>query len=143
MGGVQRRIHRPPVRACLPQDFPGRIVRLQQSTGLSWRALARLLSVRPLRLRQWRSGRAVPNAAHLFRLLTIAEGMGLREGILMRPEDMPEGVVVAAMPQSSAEEVSCPPPGLMGSGRLGKLSGVRCLRGANLGSDQARKPPAC
>ena len=34
-----------------------------------------------------------PNPAHLFLLLTIADVMGLRDGILMRPDrDLPEGV---------------------------------------------------
>lgn len=128
--GIQRHIHRPPARACLPEDFPGRIVRFREATGLSWMALARVLSVSPYRLRQWRWGRSVPNAAHLFRLLTIAEGTGLREGILMRPEDMPEGIVVATRRQSTTARVSHPPKRLTGSGRLDKFSAVRCVRNA-------------
>ena len=33
------------------------------------------------------------NPSHLFLLLTIADVMGLRDGILMQPErDLPEGV---------------------------------------------------
>ena len=55
-------------------------------------ALARILGVSPYRLRQWRKRGVAPNSAHLFRLLTLAESMGLRDGILMCPDrDMPEG----------------------------------------------------
>ena len=114
----------------MPEDFPGRIVRFREAAGLSWRAMARLLGTSPYRLREWSRGRALPSTAHLFRLLTIAEGMGLREGILMRPEDMPEGLAVAERPQSTAAGVAHPPPWLPGSRRWDKFSAVRCVRDA-------------
>ncbi len=89
--GTQRRVHRP-FRCVLPPDFPERLERFKEESGLSWRAIARLLGVSLHRLRQWRNKGVAPNPAHLFLLLTIAEGMGLRDGILMCPErDMPEG----------------------------------------------------
>ena len=67
----------------LPGDLPDRIAHFKEASGLSWRALARVLGVRPYRLRQWRKGDAVPSSAHLFALLTLAERLGLRDGILM------------------------------------------------------------
>ena len=89
--GTQRRVHRPS-RYMFPLDFPERLERFKEESGLSWRAIARLLGVRLDRLRQWRNKGVAPSPAHLFLLLTIAESMGLRDGILMCPDrDLPEG----------------------------------------------------
>lgn len=88
---MQRKVHRP-VEFDFPSDFPERLVRFKEASGLSWKALARLLGVRPYRLWRWRERDVVPSTAHLFLLLTIAEPMGLRDGILMCPgRDMPAG----------------------------------------------------
>ena len=95
--GVQRQVYRP-VHFDFPKDFPERLVRFKESSGLSWKALARLLGVRPYRLWQWRERGVIPSPSHLFLLLTIAEGMGLRDGILMCPDrDMPEAVDLEAL----------------------------------------------
>ena len=86
--GVQRRVHRP-VQFDFPGDFPERLECFKQESGLSWKALARLMGVRPYRLWRWRQG-TLPSSTHLFLLLTLAEAMGLRDGILMRPDrDLP------------------------------------------------------
>ena len=95
--GVQRRTHRP-VERVFPADFPERLARFQQASRLSTRALAGLLGVSPYRLRRWKLGGVDPDGAHLFQLLTIAEGLGMRDGILMRPEcDLPEDVDLEAL----------------------------------------------
>ena len=95
--GVQRRVHRP-VEFDFPSDFPGRLALFKEASGLSWKALARLLGVRPYRLWLWRERGVVPGSAHLFLLLTIAERMGLRDGILMCPErDLPAGLDLEAL----------------------------------------------
>ena len=52
---------------------------------MSWRTIARLLGVSTYRLREWRLKRVIPSSAHLFYLLTLAESMGLRDGVLMCP----------------------------------------------------------
>ena len=97
--GRQRRIYQP-VYYEFPQDFPDRLERFKEATGLTWNALARRLGVNPHRLRQWRKG-TVPDSTNLFILLTLAERLGFR-GILMCPEvDMP-GRRVA---------LDAPPPG--------------------------------
>ncbi len=75
-----------------PPDFPERLERFKEASGLSWRAIARMLGVSLHRLRQWRNKGVAPSPAHLFLLLTIAESIGLRDGILMCPErDLPDG----------------------------------------------------
>ena len=89
--GTQRRVHRP-FRYVFPPDFPERLERFKEASGLSWRAIARMLGVRLDRLRQWRNKGVAPSPAHLFLLLTIAENMGLRDDILMCPDrDLPDG----------------------------------------------------
>ena len=90
--GVQKRVYRP-IEFAFPPDFPERLVRFKEASGLSWKALARLLGVRPYRIWNWRERGVAPSPAHLFLLLTLAEAMGLRDGILMCPErDIPEGM---------------------------------------------------
>ena len=90
--GTQRRVHRP-FRCVFPTDFPERLERFKEASGLSWRAISRMLGVSLHRLRQWRNKGVAPSPAHLFLLLTIAESMGMRDGILMCPEwDLPEDV---------------------------------------------------
>ena len=89
--GVQKKVHRP-VQFDFPVDFPERLECFKEESGLRWRALARLMGVRPYRLQRWRQG-TPPSSTHLFLLLTLAEAMGLRDGILMRPDrDLPVGV---------------------------------------------------
>ena len=90
--GTQRRVYRP-FRPVFPPDFPERLERFKEASGLSWRAIARMLGVNLHRLRQWRNKGVAPSPAHLFLLLTIAESMRLRDGILMCPDqDLPEGI---------------------------------------------------
>ncbi len=97
--GVQQRVYRP-VDFQFPKDFPERLALFKEASGLSWKSLARLLGVRPYRLWQWREMGVAPSPAHLFLLLTIAESMGLRDGILMCPDrDMPAAVDLEALLQ--------------------------------------------
>ena len=87
--GVQRKVHRRETLV-FPEDFPQRLVRFKEASGMSWRSLARLLAVSPYRLREWRMKGVVPDATHLFCLLTLAETLGLRDGLLMLPDrDLP------------------------------------------------------
>ena len=89
--GIQRRVHRP-VQFDFPEDFPERLEHFKEKSGLSWKALARLMGVRPYRLLRWRQG-TLPSSTHLFLLLTLADAMELRDGILMRPDhDLPAGI---------------------------------------------------
>ena len=59
-----------------------------QASGLGPRPLARLLGVSPYRVREWRRG-VVPSGHYFFRLLTIAEGMGLADTLMDRGQDPP------------------------------------------------------
>ena len=95
--GSHRRVHRP-FEYTLPADFSERLARFREASGLTWRSLARLLGVSPSRLRKWRKMGVVPSGAHLFLLLTLAESMGLRDGILMCPQlDLPADGELSAL----------------------------------------------
>ena len=89
--GAQRMVHRP-FGFDFPADFGARLEGFKEASGLSWRSIARLLGVSPSRLRKWRFGGVLPSPTHLFLLLTVAESMGLRDGILMCSDrDLPKG----------------------------------------------------
>ena len=89
-----------PVEYDFPPDFPERLALFKEASGLSWKAIARLLGVSLHRLRQWRNKGAAPSHTHLFLLLTIAGAMGLRDGILMCPDrDLPEGFDLEGLPR--------------------------------------------
>ena len=55
----------------LPEDFPQRIVRLKEASGLSWRGMARALGVDPKQLRRWRRG-VEPGGGAMLSLLRFA-----------------------------------------------------------------------
>ena len=59
-----------------PQDFPKRLERFCQATGLSWRGLARRLRVNARCVWRWKKG-TKPDPGHLFSLFDLAAEMGL------------------------------------------------------------------
>ncbi|MCY3646801.1 MAG: helix-turn-helix domain-containing protein [Chloroflexi bacterium] len=59
-----------------PEDFPQRLERLKEESGLTWSELAARLGTNPLTVRRWRQG-IRPNALHLFALLDVAASLGL------------------------------------------------------------------
>ena len=67
-----------------PEDFGEWLERFMQVSGLGPRPLGRLVGVSPHRVREWRRG-VVPSGHYLFRLLIVAESMGLGD-MLMCPD---------------------------------------------------------
>ena len=55
----------------LPEDFPQRLVRLKDASGLSWRGMARAIGVDPKQLRRWRRG-VEPAGGAMLSLLRFA-----------------------------------------------------------------------
>ncbi len=87
-----------PSSATFPAISPSGSRCFKEANGLSWKALARALGVRPCRLRRWRMHGVAPSSARLFALLTLAECMGLRDGVLMcRERDLPEAMELKAL----------------------------------------------
>lgn len=94
--GTQRMVHQP-FEFEFPNDFPDRFTRFKEASGLSWRAIARMLGVSPSRLRQWRNKGVLPSIDHLFLLLLIAERMGLRDILMCPDRDLPESFDLEGM----------------------------------------------
>ena len=71
-----------------PEDFPQRLERLREASGLTWRALARELGVSVRSLYRWRAGTR-PDAAHMLSLVEFATERELLDVLLTRAEDAP------------------------------------------------------
>ena len=78
-----------------PAEFPRRLERFKEESGLSWRGLARALRLRVRVIQRWRAGGA-PSAAHLIRLLEFADEQGQLRCLLPR----------ASQPGSAARRAS-------------------------------------
>ena len=61
-----------------PEDFPERLERFKEESGLTWAELNRRLGVHPQTTRRWRKGLARPSTRHMMALLALADGLGLR-----------------------------------------------------------------
>ena len=73
--------------AVMPEDFPDRLERLKEASGLSWRAMARAIGIDHKLLLRWRNG-AVPSGGSMLSLFRFANRIGclpilLGEGLQM------------------------------------------------------------
>ena len=66
------------VTYALPEDFPQRLKRFQEESGLSWSEMARRLGTYRHTVWRWAEGRARPNYQHRKALMELAGSMGLR-----------------------------------------------------------------
>ena len=88
-----RRVHHP-----FPSDFPLRLLRFKEKSGMSWNQLARDIGTDALTLRRWRAG-VRPNAQHLLALLALANSLGLDHTLTASPvlqQDIPADTLSAA-----------------------------------------------
>ncbi len=60
-----------------PDDFPQRLDRFQQASGLSWAGIARRLGTYPHTVWRWKEGLGRPNVQHMMALLDLANDLGL------------------------------------------------------------------
>ena len=58
-------------------DFPQRLKRFKEESGLSWAEIARRLGADPKTVRRWHKDGVRPNAYYLLALQDLAEGYGL------------------------------------------------------------------
>jgi ribosome-binding protein aMBF1 (putative translation factor) len=73
----RQRIHHSRDTLDLPDDFPERLRRFQEESGLSWSELARRLETYRNIVSRWKEGRGRPNTEHMMALLELAEGLAL------------------------------------------------------------------
>ncbi len=83
-----------PSLASFPDDFPRRIERLREASGLSWPGFARALGVSVRTIHRWRRD-SRPDAAHLLALLDYAAEIGSLNHLLEQSDtaDAPQGVL--------------------------------------------------
>ena len=60
-----------------PDDFPQRLVRFREESGLSWSEIARRLETYRHTVWRWAEGRVRPNYQHRKALMELAESLGL------------------------------------------------------------------
>ena len=60
-----------------PDDFPQRLERFKEESGLPWAEIARRLGTYPLTIRRWRYKGVRPNLAHQVALLDLVDDLGL------------------------------------------------------------------
>ena len=98
-------------------DFPQRLERFKEESGLSWAEIARRLGADPKTVRRWHRDGVRPNAHYLLALQDLAKGRGLGHLFTVR-----------AMPYQTAESE--------GRGESGQDPGV-CTAGGEQNADSA------
>ena len=73
----RQRIHHTRETYDFPADFPERLVRFQEESGLTWAELNRRLGTHPFTMRRWRDEGVRPSTRHMIALLNLADSLGL------------------------------------------------------------------
>ena len=73
----RQRIHHSRRTYFFPEDFPERLMRFKEESGLSWSEMARRLRTYPLTIRRWRHKGVRPSVRHQMALLDLADSLGL------------------------------------------------------------------
>ena len=61
----------------IPDNFPERLKRFQEESGLSWSEIARRLETYRHTVWRWTEGRVQPNHQHRKALVELADSLGL------------------------------------------------------------------
>ena len=73
----RQRIHHGRIVYVMPDDFPERLKRLKEESGLSWAEIARRIGTSPYTLWRWVEAGVRPHWRHQMALLALAEDLGL------------------------------------------------------------------
>ena len=73
----RQRIHHTRETYEVPDDFPERLERFKEESGLTWAELTRRLGVHPYTMRRWVLRRARPSMRYMMVLLALAGELGL------------------------------------------------------------------
>ena len=74
----RQRAHYGRVTYQAPHDFPERLERLKEESGLSGAEIVRRLDIHHETLRRWRKGRARPSMRNMMALVALARACGRR-----------------------------------------------------------------
>ena len=73
----RQRIHHSRVTYQVPHDFPERLERFKEESGLSWAEIIRRLDIHHETMRRWRKGLARPSKRNMMALVALARPLGL------------------------------------------------------------------
>ena len=73
----RQRIHHSRVTYQVPHDFPERLERFKEESGLTWAEIARRLGTYRHTVWRWAEGKIRPNCQHRKALLALADSLGL------------------------------------------------------------------
>ncbi len=73
----RQRIHHTRETYDFPDDFPERLKRFQEESGLSWSEIAPRIGTYRTTLRRWTEGKVRPNVKHMMALLELDNDLGL------------------------------------------------------------------
>ena len=61
----------------IPADFPDRLKRFQEESGLTWAEIARRVGTYPHTVWLWKEGKSRPNQHHMKAVQDLADSLGL------------------------------------------------------------------
>ena len=73
----RQRTHHRRITYSFPDDFPQRLERFKEESGLSWAEIARRLGTYPYTVRRWWKKEMRPSTRHMMALLMLAHSLGL------------------------------------------------------------------
>ena len=73
----RQRIHHSRVTYDFPEDFPARLERFREESGLSWAEITRRLGTYPYTVMRWRTRGVCPSTRHMMALMKLAGDLGL------------------------------------------------------------------
>ena len=73
----RQRIHHSRITYDFPDDFPERLKRFKEESGLPWAEINRRLGIHPQTMRRWRRGQSRPDTRNMVALLNLANSLGL------------------------------------------------------------------
>ena len=73
----RQRIHHSRITYDFPDDFPKRLERFKEESGLTWAEIARRIGTYSYTVWRWKAGKARPNYQHRRALLELADYLGL------------------------------------------------------------------
>ena len=73
----RQRIHHSRITYDFPADFPERLERFKEESGLTWAEVARRIGTYSYTAWRWKAGKVRPNYQHRRALLELADSLGL------------------------------------------------------------------
>ena len=110
-----------------PDDFPQRLKRFQEESGLPWAEIARRLGTSPYTVWRWHEAGVRPYYRHLMALLELADSLGL--GHLFTGWRVPDETQGQRTPAQASRPVAAEPGGKPQTGKAPAPAGAETRKG--------------